>query len=180
MSSILDIVEWPAKVLETKSQEVTSFDDELREFVDQMHKTMDEAGGIGLAANQVGHTKRIFTIMIPWIPNEEKDQPQEPWHNKRFTFINPKIVKKEGKIKWQEGCLSFPEIYEFVDRAEKVWVEAQDEHGKTFEVEANGLFSVCIQHENDHIDGIVFVNRMSRLKSSLVMKKLARRSKPTL
>ncbi len=175
--TVLKVVEWPAKVLETKSEPVTNFDEELKQFVRDMHETMDAAGGIGLAANQVGAARRVLVIHIPWSDNRYDDQEEtkEAWHDQRWTFINPVIKKKVGKIRWQEGCLSFPEIFEFVDRASEVWVEAQNEHGETFEVHANGLFSVCIQHEIDHIDGIVFINRMSRLKSSMVKKKVSKR-----
>lgn len=178
--TILKVVEWPAKVLETKSSDVTEFNDELRQFVQDMHDTMDDANGIGLAANQVAVAKRVLVIHIPFSENRYKDQEEEkrePWHNKRWTFINPVITKKAGLIRWQEGCLSFPEIYEFVDRAAEVWVRAKDEHGKDFEVHANGLFAVCLQHEIDHIDGIVFINRMTRLKSGLVKKKIAKRKR---
>lgn len=175
----LKVVEWPAKVLETKSQEVNEFDEQLKQFVADMHETMDAAGGIGLAANQVGVAKRVLVIHIPWEGSRYSDQEEQPeaWHDKRWTFINPKIVKKSGKIKWQEGCLSFPEIFEFVDRAAEVVVEALDENGNRFEVEANGLFSVCLQHEIDHIDGVVFFNRMSRLKAGLVKTRMAKRQK---
>lgn len=177
--TILKVVEWPAKVLETKSEEVTVFDAELKQFVQDMHETMDKAGGIGLAANQVGVTKRVITILIPWEGSryQEQEEKREDWHDKRWTFINPVIKKKIGKIRWQEGCLSFPEIFEFVDRAAEVVVEAQDENGEKFEVHANGLFAVCLQHEIDHIDGIVFVDRMSRLKAGMVRKKVMKRQK---
>lgn len=173
----LKVVEWPAKVLETKSTDVTEFNAEFQQFVQDMHETMDHAGGIGLAANQVGVAKRVLTIFIPWSGSRYSDQEEkkENWHDVRYTFVNPVITKREGKIKWQEGCLSFPEIYEFVDRAAEVWVKAQNEKGETFEVHATGLFAVCLQHEIDHIDGVVFINRMSRLKSSLVKKKVAKR-----
>ena len=177
--SKLDVLEWPAAVLETKSSPVTEFDEKLKTFVADMHETMDSAGGIGLAANQVGVAKRILTILIPYTQNKysEQEETKEAWHDKRFTFINPEITKKQGKISWQEGCLSFPEIFEFVDRAAEVWVKAQNENGEFFEVHASGLFSVCLQHEIDHIDGVVFINRMSRLKSEIVKKKIQRRGK---
>jgi peptide deformylase len=173
----LKVVEWPAKVLETKSTDVTEFNAEFQQFVQDMHETMDHSGGIGLAANQVGVARRVLTIFIPWSGSRysEQEEKKEAWHDVRYTFVNPVITKKLGKIKWQEGCLSFPEIYEFVDRAAEVWVTAQNEKGETFEVHANGLFAVCLQHEIDHIDGIVFINRMSRLKSSLVKKKVEKR-----
>lgn len=181
--SVLEVVEWPAKILETKSEEVRDFGPDLQSFVKDMNETMDHAGGIGLAANQVNVAKRIIVIHITYTapkPGEEDPEPREPWHDKRYVFINPKIVKKAGKIRWQEGCLSFPEIFDFVDRAEEVWVEAQDEHGKPFQLHANGLMAVCLQHEIDHIDGIVFINRMSRLKSSMIRQKIARRGRQQL
>ena len=176
----LAVVEWPAKVLETKSEEVQEFDHELQQFASDMHETMQEANGIGLAANQVGVTKRVMTIYIPYADSGYSDQetdPVQPWHDTRYTLVNPKIVKKQGKISWQEGCLSFPEVFDFVDRAAEVWVEAYDEHGNPFELYGTGLMAVCLQHEIDHIDGIVFFNRMSRLKAGMVKKKMLRRGK---
>jgi peptide deformylase len=176
--AVLDVVVWPASVLETPADEVKVFDEGLRTFVANMHETMKAAAGIGLAANQVGDLRRVITIEIPWANERYGDQEEtkEWWHDKVFTFINPKVTKKAGKFKFQEGCLSFPEIFEFVERAAEVWVTAQDEHGKTFEVHATGLFAVCLQHEIDHIDGKVFIDRMSRLKAGLVKKKMARRT----
>lgn len=173
---MLDVVLWPAKVLETPAAEVTKFDAELKRFVADMHETMAASAGIGLAANQVGDLRRVVTIEIPWADSRyaEQEEKQEWWHNKKFTFCNPVITKKAGKFKYQEGCLSFPEIFEFVDRAADVWVTAKDENGKEFEVHATGLLAVCLQHEIDHIDGIVFVDRMSRLKANLVRKKIQR------
>ncbi len=176
--AILNVVEWPAKVLDTKAVDVIRFDDDLRKFVADMHETMHASNGIGLAANQVGDLRRVITIEIPHSNSRYADQEEETkewWHNKRFTVINPVIAKKSGKISFQEGCLSFPDIYDFVDRAAEVWVVAMDEHGKPFEIHANGLFAVCLQHEIDHIDGIVFINRMSRLKAGLIRKKLEKR-----
>lgn len=179
----LQIVEWPAKVLETKSNPVEVFDQELQAFVKDMHETMDHAEGIGLAANQVGVAKRVITIHIPYEGSRYQDQEapiKEPWHDQRFTFINPEIIKKAGKISWQEGCLSFPGIFDYVDRASEVWVKAFDEFGQSFEVHATGLFSVCLQHEIDHIDGVVFFERMSRLKAGLIKKKMLKRGKLVL
>ena len=176
--SVLEIVEWPAEVLKTKSVDVTEFDDKLRQFVANMHETMDVAGGIGLAANQVGVAQRVLTIHIPWVEARNGEvEPRESWHDQRYTFINPQIVKKAGRIRWQEGCLSFPEIFDFVNRAAEVWVTAQDETGKAFDVHATGLFAVCVQHEIDHIDGVVFIDRMSRLKAAMIKKKILRKGK---
>ena len=182
--TVLDVVVWPAKVLETKASEVTVFDDSFRKFVADMHETMKASGGIGLAANQVGDLRRVLTIEIGFGGNRYEDEDVEEetkewWHDKKFTFVNPVITKKAGKLKYQEGCLSFPEIYDFVDRSSEVWVTAKDEFGKEFEVHATGLMSVCLQHEIDHIDGVVFINRMSRLKNNMIRKKIMRRGQLT-
>ena len=180
--AVLDVVVWPAKVLETRAKEVEVFDAGLKQFVQDMYETMAAAQGIGLAANQVGDLRRVITIEIPSVGSRYEDgQPEEKkewWHDKKFTLINPVITKKQGKFKFQEGCLSFPEIFEFVERAAEVWVRAQDEDGKFYEIHADGLFAVCLQHEIDHIDGIVFFNRMSRLKAGMVKKKMLREAVP--
>lgn len=174
--SVLKVVEWPAKVLETRAEEVTVFDSEFRKFVQDMFLSMEEHEGIGLAANQVGVLKRVFVIEIPFVgPDADSNEPQW-WHNKRFTFVNPVITKKSGKFKYREGCLSFPEIYDYVERPSHVTVTAQDENGVEFTVEASGLFAICIQHELDHLDGIVFINRMSRLKVAAIRKELEKRT----
>jgi peptide deformylase len=179
--SILKIMEWPEKVLETRAQEVTQFDEALRKFVGDMFETMEDARGIGLAANQVGDLRRILVIHIP---KPEKDDNEEDegeveadwWHGKPMVFINPRVDSQQGKTRYQEGCLSFPGIYEYIERSTTVRVQAVDEFGKEFEIEANGLLAICLQHEIDHLDGIVFVERMSRLKANLVRKKLLRKN----
>lgn len=174
--TVLKVVEWPAKVLETPASEVKVFDESLKSFVNDMHETMRETNGIGLAANQVGDLRRVITIEIPFSEKDRGDGEEAKWwHNKRFTFVNPVYLKKEGTLKWQEGCLSFPDIFDFVDRSSEVWVKALDENGKEFEVHADGLFSVCLQHEIDHIDGIVFFKRMSRLKADRIKTKMLKR-----
>jgi peptide deformylase len=172
--TILNIVEWPAKVLETRAQEVTVFDNELLQFVSDMFETMDKAGGIGLAANQVDRLLRVLVMHI----TSKNEEPEDirPWHDQKFVFINPTISKKHGKTKYLEGCLSFPEQYDYVDRAAELTLDYQDEWGKHHSLEADGLFAICIQHEIDHIDGIVFTTRMSRLKSSRIRKKMLQRS----
>lgn len=174
--AVLEIFEWPAKVLETPAQAVTKFDDSFRSFVNDMHDTMRDSKGIGLAANQVGDLRRVLTIEIPFEQShEDAGEERKWWHRKKFTFVNPVIVKKEGVLKWQEGCLSFPDMFDFVDRSAEVWIKAQDEFGKEFEVHADGLFSVCLQHEIDHLDGIVFFKRMSRLKAERIRTRMLKR-----
>ncbi|MBI2602518.1 MAG: peptide deformylase [Deltaproteobacteria bacterium] len=173
----LDIVTWPAKVLETPAEDVVDFNVEIQDLARLMHATMDKEGGIGLAANQVNILKRMFTVYIPFGVNryeEEEDEKVEEqwWHNKRFTFINPVITKKKGRVSFMEGCLSFPEVFDFVERSSELSVMAYDEFGKEFHVEADGLFAICLQHEIDHINGIVFIKRMSRLKAGAIKKKI--------
>ena len=164
--AVLKVYEYPEEVLTTKAEKVTVFDDELKQFVEDMHETMIAANGIGLAANQVGELRQVLTIMIPFADNkyEEGEEPEkkESWHNKKFTFINREIIKRCGKIRYQEGCLSFPELFGYVDRSAEIVVRSHDVNGEEFEIEANGLFSICLQHEIDHLHGIVFVNRMSK------------------
>ncbi|MDD9951233.1 MAG: peptide deformylase [Zetaproteobacteria bacterium] len=174
----LKIIEWPHPTLETRAEEVTLFDDAFKAFVQDMHETMRAKGGIGLAANQVNVLKRVTVIEIPYMEPEEASEDHEPrkeWHDKTFTFVNPRIIHREGKQKYLEGCLSFPELFEWVERADKITVEAEDENGVTFRVDADGTFSVCLQHEIDHLDGIVFFKRMSRLKAQIIKKKMQKR-----
>ena len=177
--SILDVVEWPAEVLETRAKEVETFDAKFQEFVKNMHETMDHASGIGLAANQVGSLDRVMVIYIPHVQSryEEEQEEKRPWHDVRYTFVNPVITKRSGRMKGQEGCLSFPEVFDFVERDSEITVEALNEKGEKFTVEADGLFSVCIQHEIDHLDGVVFFERMSRLKQRNIKKKMLKRQK---
>ncbi len=174
--TVLKVIEWPAKILETPANEVKNFDESLRRIVADMHDTMRDSAGIGLAANQVGDLRRIVTIEIPLVEKDDgRTEEAKWWHNKKFTFVNPVVVKKEGTARWQEGCLSFPDIFDFVERASEVWVKAFDENGKEFEVHADGLFSICLQHEIDHVDGIVFFKRMSRLKADRITAKMLKR-----
>jgi peptide deformylase len=175
---LLKIIEWPAKVLETRAKEVESFDDKLKAIVKDMHDTLVKEEGIGLSANQVDVLQRITLINIPFHGNNYDDDASEKkqwWHDKLFTLINPVITERKGRISYMEGCMSFPDIFDFVERSAHIKVKAFDVDGKEFEFEATDLFSVCIQHEIDHLDGVVFVNRMSRLKSSSIKKKMMKR-----
>ena len=108
--SVLDVVNYGDPILRKKCKQVTDFSN-LASFIEDMFDTMYEEEGIGLAANQVGEAKRVITMYIPHEDSEENPEKKEEWHNKRFTFINPQIVKKQGKISWQEGCLSFPLLF---------------------------------------------------------------------
>jgi peptide deformylase len=150
-------------VLKQRSAPVTVVDDELRALMDDMLETMYAAPGIGLAAIQVGVAKRIIVMDIA-----RGDEPKNP----RF-FVNPEIVwASEETFTYEEGCLSVPEIYDEVERPAKVRVKFLDYEGKAHEEEAEGLFAVCVQHEIDHLDGVLFIDHLSRLKRQRAVAKV--------
>ncbi len=159
---ILKIVKYPEPVLQQPGEPVTEFDDELRKLVADMFETTYASNGIGLAAQQVGVPKRVTVIDL----SLGKDPAQ------RLVLVNPEIVFREGKQYEEEGCLSFPEIREKVQRAAKVRIRAQDEEGKWFEMDGEELLSRAFQHEIDHLDGILFLFRMSALKRNLNLRKI--------
>ncbi len=161
--AILDILHFPDPRLRNKAKPVEMVDDDIRRLVDDMFQTMYEAPGIGLAAIQVNVPKRIVTIDI----SEDQDAPR--------VFINPEILAAEGEEETKEGCLSVPGYFDIVKRAEKVRVKALDRDGQPFELEADGLLAVCIQHEIDHLDGKLFVDYLSGLKRQKVRKLLDKR-----
>ena len=156
---ILDILKYPDKRLRTIAKPVVSVDETIRQQVKDMFETMYEAPGIGLAATQVNFHQRIIVIDI-------SDQCNEP-----ICLINPEVIEKSGEIQWEEGCLSVPDYYENVIRANDIKVQAINQHGETFELEASEMLSVCIQHEIDHLDGILFVEHLSKLKQKRLKKK---------
>lgn len=177
----LPIFKYPAPVLKQVAKPVTEFNDELRVLVKDMLYTMYNAPGIGLAAPQVGHSIRLFVLDI-WFDREEITRPNgttdyELSNFQPMVFINPVFKNKEGTIIHEEGCLSVPGVYEDVKRAEKVTVEYQDMHGNHLSLDADELFAICLQHENDHLDGIVFIERLSPLKKQLVEKKFLKSQK---
>jgi peptide deformylase len=159
---LLTIVKYPDPVLQQPGEPVTEFDKELRKFAADMFETMYASQGIGLAAQQVGVAKRITVIDL----GQGKDPAQ------KLVLINPEIISREGKQYEEEGCLSFPEIREKIARAAKVRIRAQDEHGKWFEMDGEELLSRAFQHEIDHLDGMLFIFRMSALKRDLNLRKI--------
>ena len=159
---ILKIEKYPAPVLSQPGEPITEFNDELRELVANMFETTYASQGIGLAAPQVGISKRLTVIDL----SVGKDPAQ------KLVLINPEIIEREGKLYEEEGCLSFPEIREKISRAAKVRIRAQDEYGKWFEMDGEELLSRCMQHEIDHLDGILFIFRMSGLKRDLTLRKI--------
>ena len=156
---ILDILKYPDKRLRTIAKSVVSVDEAIKQQVKDMFETMYEAPGIGLAATQVNFHQRIIVIDV-------SDQCNEP-----ICLINPEVIEKSGEIQWEEGCLSVPDYYENVIRANDIKVQALNQHGETFELEASEMLSVCIQHEIDHLDGILFVDHLSKLKQKRLKKK---------
>jgi peptide deformylase len=159
---MLKIVKYPEPVLSQPGEPVTEFNDELKKLVEDMFETMYASQGIGLAAPQVAVSKRVTVIDL----SQGKDPEQ------KLVLVNPEIIFREGKQYEEEGCLSFPEIREKVQRASTVKVRAQDLDGKWFEMDGEELLSRAFQHEIDHLDGMLFIFRMSSLKRDLVLRKI--------
>jgi peptide deformylase len=159
---ILKIVKYPDPVLSRPGEPVTEFNAELHKLIADMFETTYAEQGIGLAAPQVGVSKRLATIDLS-VGKEPKD---------KLVLINPEIIFREGKQYEEEGCLSFPDIREKVARAAKVRIRAQDAQGKWFEMDGDELLARCFQHEIDHVDGMLFIFRMSALKRDLSLRKI--------
>jgi len=161
----LNILRFPDARLRTKAKPVAEVTDKTRVFLDDMLETMYDAPGIGLAATQVNVHQQIVVIDV----SEEKDEP--------YCFINPVITKAEGEEVCEEGCLSVPEYYAEVERAENITVVALDRDGKEFTLDVDGLLAVCIQHELDHLKGKLFVDYLSPLKQKRLRKKFEKLAK---
>lgn len=177
----LEIFKYPAPVLKKVAKPVTEFNQELKQLAKDMLYTMYHAPGIGLAAPQVGVSLRMFVIDI-WYEREKVTlhDGTEEYRLSDFqpmVIINPVFKNKQGEFLYEEGCLSVPGIYEEVKRAEMVTLDYQDLDGNHHTLEADELFAVCLQHENDHLDGIVFVERLSMLKKQFILKKFAKQNK---
>jgi peptide deformylase len=164
--AIRSILHYPDPRLREKGAPVERITPEIQKLVDDMAETMYAAPGVGLAATQIGEPHRVFLIDIA-----AEDEP-----SKLHVFINPEIVSKDGEENGPEGCLSFPGISEDIKRAAKVTVKALDREGKPFELHADGLLAVAIQHENDHLDGVLMIDRMGMLKKRIVQRKMSKRS----
>ena len=164
---IHEIVKYPDPVLAKPASPVTEFDAALKKLVEEMFESMYAAQGIGLAAPQIGLSKQLTVIDISF-----KKNPDE-----KIVLINPEIIEEEGKQFEEEGCLSLPEIREKVHRAARVKVRAQNQHGKAFEIEGEELLARAFQHEIDHLNGILFIDRISRLKRELALRKIRKMQK---
>jgi len=181
----------PDPRLKQVSEPVAVVTDDLRALMDDMLETMYDAPGIGLAAIQVGVAKRILVIDLqPAEKPEEEDEEDEPADGEKpkreikrrrepMYFVNPEITwKSNDLVLCEEGCLSVPDLYEEVERPDRVRVKFLDYHGKPQEIDCEGMLAVCIQHEMDHLEGILFIDHLSRLKREMMLKKLAKARKP--
>jgi peptide deformylase len=163
--AIREIKKYPDPVLRKKTTAVGAIDDDLCRLIDDMVETMHAAPGVGLAANQVGVPLQVAVIDIGSHEEEEKKHPL-------IVLINPEIVSQEGAVVAEEGCLSVPDFTEKVKRAARVKVRAKDRAGKTFELDADGLMAKALQHEIDHLNGVLFIDRLSPIKKSIFRRKL--------
>jgi len=165
--AILTIRYWPDPILKQKGEPVEVFDEALRRTLDDMAETMYANRGIGLAAQQVGLTKRMFVCDVPPEAEGEKG-------SGLLYVVNPRIVRRDGEVTWNEGCLSFPGLEIDVKRAERVLVRYQDADGCPHELDARGLLAVCFQHEGDHLDGVVFTDRLGPMSRRMALREYER------
>ncbi len=166
--ALLPIVQYPQPVLAQRAEEVTVFDEALARLIADMAETMYAAEGLGLAANQVGVLQRVFVVDVG-ARGEEGSQARG-----LVAFVNPEIVERSGKLDWNEGCLSFPGLYIDVQRSASLRMRAQNERGEFFEVQADGLAAVALQHELDHLDGVTMIDRVGRLSRKLALRRFQR------
>ena len=158
----------PNKILREKSLIVEKVDKDLQKLMDDMLETMYAAPGIGLAAIQVGVPKRVIVLDI-----DSKEGPKNP-----MFFVNPEIIKKsDNNSTYEEGCLSVPGQFAEIDRPDKCQIKYLDYHGQPKEIKAEGMLATCIQHEMDHLEGILFIDYLSKLKKSMIIKKLSKQKK---
>ena len=160
--AILEIIKYPHPVLRKRSEAVSQINKKVEKLIEDMRETMVEAGGIGLAACQVGVPQRVIVLDV---------SPMDPQHS-FFALINPEIILEEGEIDHEEGCLSVPDCLEKVKRKEKVCVRGLSPDGREMEITGEGILAIAIQHEIDHINGILILDRVSRLKREIYRNKL--------
>jgi peptide deformylase len=160
--AVLEILKYPHPILRKRSKEVARIDEEVRKLIHDMRETMYQAGGIGLAACQVGVSQRVIVLDV---------SPMDPQHS-FVALINPEIIFEEGEIDHEEGCLSVPDCLEKVRRKEKVYVRGLSPEGMEMEVKGDGILAIALQHEIDHINGVLILDRMSRLKREIYRNKL--------
>ena len=174
--TIRKILTEPNKILREKSLRVENVDKDIQRLMDDMLETLYAAPGIGLAAIQVGVAKRVIVMDI----SRDRDKNKEPKKNPMY-FVNPEIVwKSEDKFTYEEGCLSVPNQFAEIDRPKQCHVKHLDYNGQPQELKADGLLSTCIQHEIDHLEGILFIDYLSKLKKEMIIKKLSKQTKESV
>ncbi len=183
--ALLPIIVAPDPFLKQVSEPVAKVTDDIRRLMDDMLETMYEAPGIGLAAVQIGVAKRVIVIDLgkPKTGDDEDAEPEKDTRIERrpMYFVNPEIVwASDEYVVCEEGCLSVPELYDDVERPGRVKVRYLDYHGAAQEIDAEGMLAVCIQHEMDHLEGVLFIDHLSRLKRSMMLKKLAKSRKSSV
>lgn len=171
--AILKIVTFPNSVLKTRAKEITTFDAALEKLADDMFDTMYAAPGVGLAANQVGILQRIAVIDVDYkFDSDDEEAPRIPVEQNRRVLVNPVILEQGPSFLFKEGCLSVPGFQEEVKRIEKLKVKFQDLKGKEHVLDCEGLLAVAVQHEVDHLDGKLFIDRLSMAKRDMIKKKI--------
>ncbi len=173
---IRDIVIYPDKRLKEISKPVEKFDESLHQLLDDMYDTMIAKNGVGLAAIQIGVPLRVLIINTPLDVDSDDPKEQQPKEN-TLEVINPKILKADGKTKYQEGCLSVPGYFEEVNRYKDVTIEYQNRYGETFIIEDDAFLAIALQHEIDHLDGKIFVEKLSIVKRKKFEKEWKKRAK---
>lgn len=163
---IRTILHYPDKRLRERGERIEAITPGIQQLIDDMAETMYAAPGVGLAATQIGESLQLFIIDVA-----DENSPSD-----LRVFINPEIIETKGELSWQEGCLSFPGVQEDVDRAAQVRVKAQDRNGQWFELDAEGLLAVAIQHEYDHLQGVLMIDHMGPLKKRLTHRKMVKRA----
>lgn len=160
--AVLEILKYPHPILKKRSERVSQIDREVKQLILDMKETMYQAGGVGLAACQVGVPQRVIVLDV---------SPMDPRHH-FFALINPEIISEEGEVDHEEGCLSVPDCLEKVKRKEKVCVKGLSPDGTEVEMEGDGILAIALQHEIDHINGVLILDRLSRLKREIYRNKL--------
>jgi len=165
--ALLEICTYPDPILRTKASPVSLFDEELRRLVADMAETMYHAPGIGLAANQVGRAEQVLVI----------DLQKPEYEQGLIVLINPEIVAADGEVTYEEGCLSVPEFFATVKRSNEVTVRALDEHRNPVEIQATGLLAIALQHEMDHLNGRLFIDRIGSMAKDIFIRKLKKKQR---
>ena len=165
--ALLEICTYPDPILRTKASPVSVFDEELRRLVADMAETMYHAPGIGLAANQVGRAEQVLVI----------DLQKPEYEQGLIVLINPEIVAAEGEVTYEEGCLSVPEFFATVKRSNEVTVRALDENRNPVEIQATGLLAIALQHEMDHLNGRLFIDRIGSMAKDIFIRKLKKKQR---